>query len=75
MSLAIVSRFIGFGTVEAIGDAAGVGMGLTCGAGIGLEGNVVEVEFGGTIIGRGLETTEPMVSGAVLHAFFTSWSW
>ena len=71
----MVSRFIGSGTVEAMGAAAGVGMGLTCGVGIGLEGNVVEVEVGGTIIGRGLETTEPMVSGAVLDAFCTSSSW
>ena len=50
-------------------------MGLTCGAGIGLEGNAVEVEVGRTIIGRGLETTEPVVSGAVLDAFCTSSSW
>ena len=50
-------------------------MGLMCGVGIGLEGNVVEVQVGVTIIGRGLETTGPMVSGAVLDAFCTSPSW
>ena len=71
----MVSRFIGSGTVKALGAAAGVGMGLTCDVGIGLEGNAVEVEGGGTIIGRGLETTGRMVSGAVLDAFCTSSSW
>ena len=49
-------------------------MGLTSCVGIGLEGNV-EVEVGGTIIGRGLETTGPMVSDVVLGAFCTSSSW
>ena len=44
-------------------------MGLTCRVGTGLEGNV-EVEVGGTIIGRGLETTD-----VVLDAFCTSSSW
>ena len=39
-------------------------MGLTCGVGIGLEGNV-EVEVGGTIIGRGRETTGPIALGVV----------
>ena len=48
-------------------------MGLTCGVGIVLEGNV-EVEVGGTIIGRGLETTGPIVSDVVLDAFCTSLS-
>ena len=48
-------------------------MGLTCGVGIGLKGNV-EVEVGGTIIGRGL-TTGPMVSDVFLDAFCTSSSW
>ena len=46
-------------------------MGLTCRVGIGLEGNV-EVEVGGTIIGRGLETAGPIVSDVVLNAFCTS---
>ena len=46
-------------------------MGLTCGVGMGFEGNV-EVEVGGTIIGRGLETTGPIVSDVVLDAFYTS---
>ena len=46
-------------------------MGLTCGVGIGLEGNV-EVEVGGTIIGMGFETAGPMVSDVILDAFCTS---
>ena len=46
-------------------------MGLMSGVGIGWAGNV-EFEVGGTIIGRGLETTGPMVSDVVLNAFFTS---
>ena len=46
-------------------------MGLKCGVGIGLEGKV-GVEVGGTIIGRGLETTGPMVSDVILNAFCTS---
>ena len=71
----MVSGLSGSGTVKAMGAAPGVGMGLTFGVVIGLEGNVVEVEVGGTIIGRGLETTEPVVSGAVRHAFCTSSSW
>ena len=45
-----MSRFVGSGTVKAMGPAARVGMGLTCGVGIGFEGNIVEVEVGGTII-------------------------
>ena len=48
-------------------------MGLTCGVGIGLEGNV-EVEVGGTIIARGLETTGPMVSDVVLDEICISLS-
>ena len=46
-------------------------MGLMCGDGIGLEGNV-EVKVGGTIMGRGLETTGPVLSEVVLDAFCTS---
>ena len=46
-------------------------MELTCDVGIGLEGNV-EVEVGGTLIGRGFEATGPMVSDVVLDAFCTS---
>ena len=49
-------------------------MGLMCGVGIGLEGKV-ELKVGGTIGGRGLETTGPMVSDVVLDAFCTSSSW
>ena len=43
-SLAIVSGLMASGTVKAIGDAAGVGIGLTCGVGIGFEGNILEVK-------------------------------
>ena len=46
-------------------------MELTCGVGIGLDGNV-GVEVGETIIGRGLDTARPMVSYVVLDAFCTS---
>ena len=46
-------------------------MGLMCGVGMGLQGNV-EVEVGGTIMGRALETTGPMVSDVVSDAFCTS---
>ena len=46
-------------------------MGLAYGVGIGLDWNV-EVEVGGTIIGRGLETAGPTVSDVVLDAFCTS---
>ena len=46
-------------------------MGLTCGVGIGFDGNV-EVEVGGTIIGRGHDTAGPSVSDVVLDAFCTS---
>ena len=46
-------------------------MGLLCGVGIGLE-KKVGVEVGGTIIGRSLETTGPIVSDVVLDAFCTS---
>ena len=58
-----------------MGAAAGIGMKLTCSVGIGFEEKVVEVEVGGTIIGRGLETAEAMVSVAVFDAFYTSSSW
>ena len=65
---------MGSGTVEAMGAAAWIGMALTCSVGIEFEGNIVEVEVGGTIIGRGLETTAPAVSVVVLDAFCTSLS-
>ena len=48
-------------------------MGLTCGVGIGLDGNV-EVEVGGTIIGTGLDTAGCRVSDVILDAFCTCWS-
>ena len=68
----IVSRFMGSGTVETMKAAAGVRIGLTCG--VGIEGNIVQVEVGGTIIGRGLDTAAPAVSVVVLDAFCTSLS-
>ena len=46
-------------------------MGLMCCVGIGLDGNV-EVEVGGTIIGRGLDTAGPKGSDVILDAFCTS---
>ena len=63
------SRFIGSGVVKGIGAALKVGMGLMWDVGIGLEGNIVEVEVGGTIIGRGRETASPLVSPVGLEAF------
>ena len=72
IAVAIVSRFMGSGTVEAIGAAAGVGIEFTCGVGIGFEENIIEVEVGGTIIGRGPETAASAVSVVVLHALCTS---
>ena len=71
-SLAIVLRFIDSGKVEGIGAAVGVGMRLTCGVGTRSEGNIVEVEVGGTIIGKSLETAAPVVSPIGLNAFWTS---
>ena len=48
-------------------------MGLTpCGVGTGSEGNIVEFEVAGTIIGRGLETAAPVVSPIDVDAFCTS---
>ena len=71
-SLAIVWKFIGSGTVEGIGAVVRVAMGLTCGVGIGFGGNIVEVEVGGTIIGRDLEAAAPVVSPICLDAIWTS---
>ena len=68
-SLATVSRFMGLGTVKAIGAAFRVGIGFTCGLGKGFEGNIFEVEVGGTIIGRGLETAAPVLSPIGVDAF------
>ena len=47
-------------------------MGLTCGVAIVFEGNIVEVEVGGSIIGKGLETAAPVVSPIDLDACWTS---
>ena len=66
--LAIVLRFIGWGMVEGIGAALRVGMGLMCGVGMAFEGNIVEVEVGGTAIGRGLKTATTVVSPINLDA-------
>ena len=44
-------------------------MGLMWGVGMGVEGNIVEVEVGGTVIGKGLETAAPVVSPVDLDAF------
>ena len=44
-------------------------MGLMCGVGMGFEGNIVNVEVGGTVIGRGLETSAPVVFCADPDAF------
>ena len=68
-SLAIESRFIRSGTVEGFGAALRLGMGLMCGLGMGFEGNIVEVDIGGNVVSRGLETAAPMVSPSNLHAF------
>ena len=68
-SLAIEWRFISSGTVEGIGAALEVGMGLMCGVGIWFEGNIVEVEVGGTVIVRGLKTGAPVESPVDLDAF------
>ena len=61
-SLAMESRFIGLGTEGGIGAALGVGMELMWGVGMALDENVIWVEVGGTIMGRGLETAAPVVS-------------
>ena len=60
------------GTINDPGQHFQVDIRVTCGVGIGLDGNV-EVEVGGTIIGRGLDTAGPRVwSDVVLDAFCTS---
>ena len=48
--------------------------GLTCGVGIGFERDIVEVEVGGPIMGRGLQTAAPVVSPIGLDAFWFSLS-
>ena len=68
-SMAIVSRVIGSGTVKGIKAALRVGMALMSGVGMGFEGNIVQVEFGGTVIGRGLKTAVPVVSPVDLDGF------
>ena len=68
-TLAIESRFIASGTVEGIGAALGVCMGLMWGVGMGREGNVAEVEVGGTIMDRGLKTAAQVASPVCLEAF------
>ena len=50
-----------FGMVEGIGAALRVGMEL--------KGNVVEVEVGGTVIIRSVETAALVVSLVILEAF------
>ena len=60
--------------VEGVGAALGVAMGLMCDVGMGFEGDIVEVEGGGTAIAKGPETAAPVVSPAFLDAFSTSLS-
>ena len=60
---------MGSGTVEAIGAAAGISIGWTCGVGIEFVGNIFQVEVGGTIIGEGLQTPAPVLSPIGLDAF------
>ena len=47
-------------------------MGLMWGVSMGWEGKIVEIEIGGTVMGRGLETAAPLVSPVALEAFCTS---
>ena len=69
LTLAIESRFIGSGMVEGIGAALGVDMGLMWGVGMGLEGKIFEVEVGGTVICRGLNTAALVVSPVGMGSF------
>ena len=68
-SLAIQLRLIDSRTVEGIGAALGVDMGLICDVGMGIEGSIVEVEVGGTAIGSGPETAALVVSPVIMDAF------
>ena len=44
-------------------------MRLMCGVGMGFEGNIVEVEVGGTVIGGGVQTAGAVLSPANLNTF------
>ena len=41
-------------------------MGFMWGVGMGFKGNIVGVEVGGTVMGRGLETAAPLVSPIIV---------
>ena len=62
-------RVIHAAVLKGIGAALGVGIGLMPGVGMGFQGNMVRVEVGGTVMGRGLKTADMVVYPIGLEAF------